>query len=345
MAAETPTAHTVQAANPASLQIHEGGLSPIHNPVLPGTPNDQTPGLSPSASHPGLSTSLQTSPPPAVMWDHIRFLPTKADMESFLQRLESGYKEELRGIRDMIQGLQDRTVMLETAQTEQQAQSSSLKHRIDRHEEYIQTLFLLHEDLENRNRRNNIRLRGIPEATGLEDLFHTVKSIFSHFLGSPADLDLELNRVHRALGPRNPDPANPRDVLCRVHFFGAKEKIMGKARQHGPIDFDRATVTLLTDLSKYTLDKRKALKPLLNLLRDHDLTYRWSFPFQLQVRKDGKTHIIRQTRDIPEMLSALRLPALAPLSWPHTYDPPRYRGLMLYDQRHQWERRSHQEPH
>lgn len=89
---------------------------------------------------------------------------------------------------------------------------------------------------------------------------------------------------------------------------------MAKARQHGPIDFDGVTVTLLA--SKHTLDKRKALKPLLNLLRDHDLTNRWGFPFHLQVRKDGKLFVVRHPRDIPEMLSALQLPALAPLTWP-----------------------------
>lgn len=85
--------------------------------------------------------------------------------------------------------------------------------------------------------------------------------------------------MHRAFGLRNPDPAYPRNLILSRPFFGTKEDIMSKARKQDPIDFDGATVTLLPDLSKHTLDKRKALKRLLNLLRDHNLTYWWGFPF------------------------------------------------------------------
>lgn len=68
---------------------------------------------------------------------------------------------------------------------------------------------------------------------------------------------------------------------------------MRKARMQGPIDYKGTTVQLLPNLFRFTLEKRKALKPFLALLQDSNIPYRWNFPFQLQIQKDGKWLIIR----------------------------------------------------
>lgn len=59
------------------------------------------------------------------------------------------------------------------------------------------------EDQENRNRRNNIQIRGLPEATGNEDLLPSIQGIFNGLLGQAADHPLKIDQVHRALRPRN----------------------------------------------------------------------------------------------------------------------------------------------
>lgn len=72
------------------------------------------------------------------------------------------------------------------------------------------------EEMEDRSRRNNLRLRGLPEATGPEDLAVTVTAIFDSLLDpTPPSID----RVHRTLGPKSTEPSRPQDVLCRLHRF------------------------------------------------------------------------------------------------------------------------------
>lgn len=78
-------------------------------------------------------------------------------MEAFVFRLEAGYREEVRSLRADIQSIQARTETLETTQTTLQTASLQHNKQLEAHEEKFYTLFLLHEDLENRNRRNNIR--------------------------------------------------------------------------------------------------------------------------------------------------------------------------------------------
>lgn len=61
------------------------------------------------------------------------------------------------------------------------------------------------EDFEDRSRRNKVQLRGIPEATGMEDLAATVSAILQQVLDSP-QTNVELDRVHTALCPKSKGP-------------------------------------------------------------------------------------------------------------------------------------------
>lgn len=67
------------------------------------------------------------------------------------------------------------------------------------------------EDLDNRGRRNNIRVRGLPEATQDEDLHVTLQAIFNSILGRLEHQRVKLDRAHRALHPRGPG-SRPRDL-------------------------------------------------------------------------------------------------------------------------------------
>ncbi|CAJ0930888.1 unnamed protein product [Ranitomeya imitator] len=50
---------------------------------------------------------------------------------------------------------------------------------------------------------------------------------------------------------------------------------MRKARDHNAIDFNGSDVLLLSDFSRFTLAKRKALRPLLEVLRENKIPYSW----------------------------------------------------------------------
>lgn len=113
------------------------------------------------------------------------------------------------------------------------------------------------------------------------DLAPAVTAIFNDLLQKDKDDPLELNRVHRALGPKNQNLEHPRDVICRVHFYAVKDAIMQAARAQSAIYFNETPVSLLPDISKLTLDMRRAPKPLTGALQAKQIKYRWGFPFNL----------------------------------------------------------------
>lgn len=103
----------------------------------------------------------------------------------------------------------------------------------------------LHMEMEERSRHNNLRLQGLPEATGPEDLVESAAVIFQKVSGAALLEQVEFDCIHRALGPRPTDPARPRDVICRLHWYTYKETVLHKAWEFGELDFDGAMVKIL----------------------------------------------------------------------------------------------------
>ncbi|OCT92681.1 hypothetical protein XELAEV_18015743mg [Xenopus laevis] len=153
------------------------------------------------------------------------------------------------------------------------------------------------DDQENRSRRNNIRIKGLPES------------------GKPPDGDIVIDRAHRELRPRDPNSDIPRDIICRIHFYNVKEALMLKARDSGFIHFESMQLKFFQDLCRNTLRQRRALKPILDLLKERSIKYSWGFPFALIVIKQGKSILIKSHKDIPYFLKALSLPPVAIENW------------------------------
>lgn len=64
------------------------------------------------------------------------------------------------------------------------------------------------EDLDNRGRRRNLRVSGVPESVDPSQLSQTVMAIFKNLLERPPDTPITYERIHRALRPsgRATDP-------------------------------------------------------------------------------------------------------------------------------------------
>lgn len=75
------------------------------------------------------------------------------------------------------------------------------------------------EDLDNRGRRHNIRVRGAPESVTPDKIRPPLSSIFKSLIERPEASPKEYDRAHRALRPRAPDNNPPRDIICCLQNF------------------------------------------------------------------------------------------------------------------------------
>ncbi|XP_018415491.1 PREDICTED: TATA box-binding protein-associated factor RNA polymerase I subunit B [Nanorana parkeri] len=196
-------------------------------------------------------------------------------------------KKELHDLTHRITEVDDRVTSVETATTALSARMEALEEDARLTNSCLLSMHLRLDDSENRNRRNNLRLRGIPEATTGIHLRDTVAAILNTLLGKPHDAALELDR----------------------------EEIIRQAWRQGPSDFDGATVRIMPDLSRHTLRMRRLVRPLLDLIRSASATYRWGHPFHLIVRRDDSTFQLHSPDQLPALFRFLNVDSVDVPNW------------------------------
>lgn len=244
----------------------------------------------------------------------LRELPTRRDIEDLIRRVEESHHRDIQAVRADFETLVERVNIGE-------GNVSSLEQRVKAIEK-TQTfqadtaveLQLHMEVLEDRSRHNNLRFRGIPEVMEVEDLQKIVNTICQTALESP-QLEVELDRVHRAPGPKPRDPERPRDVICRLYKYSQKEQILRAAWEVGNIDFEGNPVKILADLSRATLQRRACLRPILELAKKQGYTYRWGYPLTVTFRKASSSYILRTPTDLPGLFAFMDVPPIQTPNW------------------------------
>uniref|UniRef100_A0A8C5M737 Uncharacterized protein n=1 Tax=Leptobrachium leishanense TaxID=445787 RepID=A0A8C5M737_9ANUR len=262
--------------------------------------------------------------PAADAWDAptdvlqlLRSIPTRADLTVATTALRQSLAADIQMLLDDIGGLQGRLDRVETGQRDQATFNTEISTRVDAQHHLLITLTRHVEDLENRGRRQNIRIRGLPEGeTSPAELGRIRLRLFNSILGRDHTSHIDIERCHRALRPKGPADAPPRDIICFFLRFGIKEEIMCRERERQHIKFEGATIALFHDVSPITLHTRKALRPLTMTLQKENIQYRWLHPFGIQVRTPQGPVTARNESELEGFLQALHLPPTTLTSWP-----------------------------
>lgn len=192
----------------------------------------------------------------------IQALPTKEELQALLSDLKMAVREEMCEVTVKLEVMDKRLGSCELSQSSADARIDVLERLLKTQHQKLLMLQLQAEDSENRSRRN-IRIKGIPEIIKAPELRNTVTEIFNKYLGKTTDTQIELDRVHRSPAGPMLESGPPREVLCRVHFFGVKEEIMRAAWQKGVLEHAGQGVQVFPDLSWQTKRRRRLLRPLL----------------------------------------------------------------------------------
>lgn len=256
---------------------------------------------------------LETLPPPPE--------PSMQQLfQTFRQQLQSDFKSMISELKTDIQSLISRTDHTEKKMSEFAKSHNTL---IDSHsalEEEVSRLAAKVLDLEDRSRRNNIRIRGIPEAVSPQELRSFLTDLMALVLPTCTSLDLTIDRIHRIPKPKNIPPHLPRDTIARIHFFHIKDEFLKTLRKAPDLPDRFRQLAIYPDLSAATMLKRKEYAPLTKVLRDHNVQYRWGFPVKLIIYKDDVPFICMDPAAVREKLQQWNL-----YSTP-TNSPPRKRA-------------------
>uniref|UniRef100_A0A8C5PPF7 Uncharacterized protein n=1 Tax=Leptobrachium leishanense TaxID=445787 RepID=A0A8C5PPF7_9ANUR len=235
-------------------------------------------------------------------------MPTKSDLAEMLTDLRGSFQHDVEEVRGEVAALSSRVTHLENTAPVQAPSTNDAAHGFS-------GLRRLVDDLDNRGRRANIRIRGLWEPDQPENLDEVLGRLFTAISGREIRPARDLPRAHRALRPRPQQGEPPRDVICCFSNFRLKEVIMQRVRNTRTWDFEGQQLELFNDLSAFTLAARRHLRPITQTLRHRNVPYRWGFPFSLMVRLDGVQHTIYCPKDVPDFLEALHMAPLEIPDW------------------------------
>lgn len=165
------------------------------------------------------------------------------------------------------------------------------------------------EDLDNRGRRRNLRIRGITEDVDAAHLKHIVMGICNSLLSVPegSSIAFESAPLFVTMWKRD-GPAAGQHLLLGGLQTERKSCTSGKI-QRPYLILGRGHLHLPGSIVQ-TLQRKRALKPLLQLLQDRNITYRWRFPFALSVSHAGIAVNLRDPDNVIDFCAKLHLPAV-----------------------------------
>lgn len=240
---------------------------------------------------------------------------TLADMSVIAADIKATFSAALTDLKTSMLVLNEKMAATETAGKRRERAIQRIEKVNMVHAQHFIDMNRHLKDLDNRARRCNVRVRGIPESVDSDQIVTTLRSVFNSLLERQEDADIHFVRAHRELRPRGPDFAPPRDIICCLESYGLKEEIMRKARRNDNIVFNGSTIMLFQDLSQITLRNRRALGPLLEKLRERDLRYTWRFPIAFNVSHNGHQFTLHTPADLPEFCEALDLGEIELPDW------------------------------
>lgn len=246
-----------------------------------------------------------------------KHLPTKGEIAEMFAKLEASIKEEISTVHENMSHILKRVEEVENTMDKQEVDIKNLITQMEALRiEQRNTRYRM-EDQENRSRRKNLRIRGLPETQGeKENLQDKMEEIFKD-LRKPSDDSnkLKVDRVHRIRKPAEIREDVPRDVIVRFHNYQDKEEISSNLRKNMQAKYGEISLQIFQDLSAETLNRRRTLKPLLATLITHEVQYSWGFPACLIGRKEGRSATLRFPEETQQFCQRLGIPLVEILGW------------------------------
>ncbi|KAL1268900.1 hypothetical protein QQF64_034263 [Cirrhinus molitorella] len=209
-------------------------------------------------------------------------------------------KERVKEAEERISGTEDEIVQLRARANSLESQVKKLTDKVD--------------DMENRNRRNNVRLVGLPEKEEGNDACTFLEAWIPKILEMDLSTSLVIERAHR-LGPqRNKDArmtrreasTPPRTLIMKFLNFKQKEQVLRVARSKGAIPYKEHTLRFYPDVSAEVHKNQRAYDGVRQKLRERGIgKHRIIYPARLLLTHQEKSRVFDTSAAVESFIEEL----------------------------------------
>lgn len=139
-------------------------------------------------------------------------------------------------------------------------------------------------DLENRSRRQNVRILGLAESTESGRPTEFFSQLLQDLYGKETLPSLpEIDRAHRSLAPKPATGEQPRPVILRLHRYQMKELLIREARRRGKFLYNGQQIRIVEDYSAEIVSQRARYRDVMAGLYKRGLKPALLYPARLRI--------------------------------------------------------------
>lgn len=207
-------------------------------------------------------------------------------------------KGDITHIKRDIQKAAERATRMENRISELEDHLAPVQRDSRRNNQAIAALMAKTDDLENRSRRNNVRLVGVPEKVeGANPTAYFESWILSTFGKETLTPLYAIERAHRVPMRPLPPGAPPRPVLIKLLHFQDRDVILRKARDLTETKINGSRISFYPDFSAEIQKRRLQFQDVKRRLRTLQISYAMLYPAKLRVAALGATHFFESSKD------------------------------------------------
>ncbi|ROL42273.1 LINE-1 type transposase domain-containing protein 1 [Anabarilius grahami] len=227
--------------------------------------------MSPSAS------PIKKKPKPPTTGDMVdKMANTVAHFEDILRTELTAMQNEFACHMSVVQSLCSKLDLLTGEMREQKKVVADHDRRVAALEQQV-------VDLQDRNRRSNLRLVGLPEGSEKDDPMGFLKRSLPTWLPSLEGKEIEVERAHHVYTRLSSDHAKPQVFIFKLLRYTDREIILRAARLHALVKTsDGATLSFFPDFFPATA-KRSAFAPVRKEMREAGIQNFLLYPATLKV--------------------------------------------------------------
>lgn len=186
-------------------------------------------------------------------------------------------KHDVQAIRERTGALEERVSILEDRTAPVNGDIVQLQKQLKQAADKL-------EDMENRQRRSNIRVVGLPERSEGANPETFAEQWLRELLGPETfSSQFVAERAHRVPTKPLPPGAPPRPFLIKLLNYRDRDAALRAARQQGDLQYNGARVSLYPDYSAALQRQRSSFLGVKRRLRDLGIKYSMIFPAKLRI--------------------------------------------------------------
>ncbi len=182
----------------------------------------------------------------------------------------------------------------------------TLQQRVKQLEQTAKMLRNKVQDQEDRGRRSNLRLIGLPEKTEGSDMCNFLENWVPTALGDTFTSAPVIERAHRVGQVTSSRSSAPRPIIMKFLNYKDREKTLRAARSQKEVRYGNQRVSFFPDLSAETRQRQRQFDGVKARFRSTNIRNRLLHPAHLVITHDGQRLIFKSVAEAEDFLRGLQ---------------------------------------